>query len=81
MLLGQGGDVVLEGVGHPAVANPHVADTLKSIPEIVSLANSLVDQLVEVEVVAEDDMATHVEQEALWGEVRACQATCLISLQ
>lgn len=81
MLLGKGSDVVLEGVGHPAVADPHIADTLQGVPEVISLAHSPINQLIKVEVVAENDVTPHVKQEALWCKVCAGKATCLIRLQ
>ena len=46
-----------------------------------SLTNGSIDELIKVNVVGEDDMAAHVEQEALWGHVCAGQAASLLSLQ
>ena len=65
MLLWKGSNVVLEGVGNPSITDPYVADSLEGVPEIVTLTHSLVDELIKVEVVAENDMATHVKEEAL----------------
>ena len=46
-----------------------------------SPTNGSINELIKVGVVGEDDMATHVEQEALWGHVCASQAASLLSLQ
>ena len=42
---------------------------------------TLIQQVIEVLVVAEDDMAAHVEQEALGGDIGAGQAARLLRLQ
>ena len=59
VLLGQHGDVVLEGVGDPEAIVANVGDTLVGEP-VILLGQSLVDAVVEVLVVGEDDMATNV---------------------
>ena len=81
MLLWKSSDVVLEGVSNPSVADPDVADSLQGVPEVVALAHSLVDELIKVQVVAENDMATHVKKKALRCDVCAGQTTSFISLQ
>ena len=80
VLLGQRTDVVLEGVGDPPLAHPHVGHTLQCVPGIGAVTQCSIQQLVEVVPVAEDDMATHVKQEALLSDVGARQATSLINL-
>jgi hypothetical protein len=45
-------------------------------PILWSGAHSSIDQFIEVIVVREDDVATHVEEEALGGDVCASKATC-----
>lgn len=59
VLLGQHGDVVLEGVGDPEALVANVGDTLVLVPVII-LGESLVDAVVEVLVVGEDDVATNI---------------------
>mmetsp|Transcript_10143 Transcript_10143/g.27656 ORF Transcript_10143/g.27656 Transcript_10143/m.27656 type:complete len:447 (+) Transcript_10143:428-1768(+) len=76
----KGTDVVLEWVSNPPVLDPHVRDTLHCIPVVVANANGSVNQLVEVLVVAEDHMATHIEKEAFGSYVRTRQATRFIKL-
>mmetsp|Transcript_19396 Transcript_19396/g.61731 ORF Transcript_19396/g.61731 Transcript_19396/m.61731 type:complete len:540 (+) Transcript_19396:304-1923(+) len=73
VLLGEGGDVVLERVRHPRVLHPHIGDALVGVPAYVLLDRS-VDELVEVLVVGEDDVPPHVEQEPLGGDVCAGEA-------
>ena len=38
ILLGQGTDVVLEGIGHPSPLHPHIRHPLQHIPSLVALA-------------------------------------------
>lgn len=59
VLLGQHGDVVLEGVGDPKALVADVGDTLVLVP-VILLGESLVDAVVEVLVVGEDDVATNI---------------------
>ena len=59
IILGQHGDVVLEGVGDPEAAVADVGDALVGEP-VILLGQSLVEDIVEVLVVGEDDMATDV---------------------
>lgn len=81
VVLRKGADVVLKGVRHPAILDPDIAHTLQGVPEVVPRAHRAVQKLVKVLVVAEDDMATHVEQEPFWGDICACQATSFYCLQ
>ena len=59
VLLGQNGDVVLEGVGNPEALVTNVGDTLVGEP-VILLGKSLVDAVVEVLVVREDDVTTDI---------------------
>lgn len=59
VLLGQNGDVVLEGVGDPEALVADVGDTLVVVP-VILLGQSLVEDVVEVLVVREDDVATNI---------------------
>ncbi len=59
VLLGQHGDVVLEGIRNPLALVADVGDALVSVP-IVVLGEGLVDAVVKVLVVGEDDVATDV---------------------
>ena len=59
VLLGQNGDVVLEGVGDPEALVADVGDTLVGEP-VILLGESLVDAVVEVLVVGEDDVTTDI---------------------
>ena len=59
ILLGQDGDVVLEGVGDPEALVADVGDTLVGEP-VILLGESLVDAVVEVLVVGEDNVATNI---------------------
>mmetsp|Transcript_2676 Transcript_2676/g.6402 ORF Transcript_2676/g.6402 Transcript_2676/m.6402 type:complete len:516 (+) Transcript_2676:910-2457(+) len=77
---GEGTDVVLEGVRNPSVLDPDVRDALKRVPAVVSIANGRVDELVEVLVVAEDDVASHVKEKALGRNIGAGQPTGLVEL-
>lgn len=61
ILLGQHGDVVLEGVGDPKALVAHVGDALVVEP-VILLGQSLVETVVEVLVVGEDNVATNVVQ-------------------
>ena len=61
LLLGQHGDVVLEGVGDPFVLAADVGDTLVSVP-VLLLGEGLVDAVIEVLVVGEDNVAADVVQ-------------------
>ena len=81
VLLGQGTDVVLEGICHPAVFDPDIRYPLEGVPEVWSRPNSCVDELVKVLVVAENDVTAHVKEEALGGDVCAGQTTSFTSLQ
>ena len=77
VVLGQGSNVVLEGVCDPAVPDPDIAHALEGVPVVITLANSLVDESVKVVVVAEDNMPAHVKQEALWSDISARQTASL----
>ena len=81
MLLWKSCNVVLEGVRAPSVTDPDIADTLQSVPEVIALPYSLVDELIKVEVVAENDVAAHVKEKSLGCDICAGQASSLISLQ
>ena len=59
ILLGQHGNVVLEGVGNPEALVTNVGDTLVGEP-VILLGESLVEAVVEVLVVREDNVATDV---------------------
>lgn len=59
ILLGQHGNVVLEGVGNPEALVTNVGDTLVGEP-VILLGESLVDAVVEVLVVREDDVTTDI---------------------
>jgi hypothetical protein len=59
VLLGEDGDVVLEGVGNPELLVADVGDTLVGVP-VILLGESLVEAVVEVLVVGEDNVATDV---------------------
>ena len=59
ILLGQHGNVVLEGVGNPEALVTNVGDTLVGEP-VILLGKSLVDAVVEVLVVREDDVTTDI---------------------
>lgn len=61
VLLGEHGDVVLEGVGNPEALVADVGDSLVDEPVVV-LGESLVQAVVEVLVVGEDDMTANVVQ-------------------
>ena len=56
-------------------------DTLQSVPEVGPRPHSGVQELIKVLVVAEDDMAAHVKEEALWRDICAGQSTSLCCLQ
>ena len=81
VILWQCGNVVLEGVGHPAITDPDVAYSLQGVPHFITLAQGCVDEVVKVLVVTEDNVAAHVKKEALGRDIRTRQAACLISLQ
>mmetsp|Transcript_15849 Transcript_15849/g.28134 ORF Transcript_15849/g.28134 Transcript_15849/m.28134 type:complete len:259 (+) Transcript_15849:941-1717(+) len=70
-------DVVLKRVSDVAVLNPDVRDALQRVPRLLARPASLVQQLVEVLVVAEDNVAAHVEEKALVGHVSARQTSGL----
>lgn len=59
VLLGEHGDVVLEGVRNPEALVANVGDSLVGVPVII-LGESLVDAVVEVLVVGEDNVATDI---------------------
>ena len=61
LLLGQHGDVVLEGVGDPLTLAADVGNTLVGVP-VVLLGESLINAVVEVLVVGENNVATDVVQ-------------------
>ena len=46
-----------------------------------SLTNGSINELIKVGIVGEDDMATHVKQEAFGGHICAGQGPSLLSLQ
>jgi hypothetical protein len=79
VILIQSCNVVLEGVCHPSVADPHIRHPLQCVPALC--ANCCIQQLVEVLPVAENDMATHVKQKAFWGGSSAGEASRLWCLQ
>ena len=81
VFLGQCADIVLEWVGHPAVFDPDVGHPLKSVPKVWARPNCCIDQLIEVLIVAENDVPAHVEQEPLRRGVRAGQTPCFVGLQ
>ena len=58
-MLGQLGDIVLEGVGNPDTLVTNVGDTLVSVP-VILLGKGLVDAVVKVLVVGEDDVTTDI---------------------
>ena len=80
VFLGQSRDIVLEGVGHPAVLDPHIADALQGVPETIPRPHCCVQELVKVLVVAKDHMATHVKEEALRSDVSARKTSGFIRL-
>lgn len=59
LVLGQHGDVVLEGVGDPFIVAADVRDTLVAIPVIIA-GEGLVDTVIEVLVVREDNVTTDI---------------------
>lgn len=59
LLLGQHGDVVLEGVGDPLFLAANVGDTLVGVP-ILLLGEGLIDAVVEVLVVGEDNVTADI---------------------
>lgn len=59
LLLGQHGNVVLEGVRDPLLLAAHVGNALVSVP-VGLFGESLVDTVVEVLVVGEDNVATDI---------------------
>lgn len=61
LLLGQHGDVVLEGVGNPLLLAANVGDTLVGVP-ILLLREGLVDAVIEVLVVGEDNVTADIVQ-------------------
>ena len=61
--------------------NGDIRDTLQSVPEVGPRPHSGVQELVKVLVVAEDDMAAHIKQKALWRDICAGQSTSLCCLQ
>jgi hypothetical protein len=61
VLLGEHGDVVLEGVGDPKALVANVGDSLVDEPVVV-LGESLVQAVVEVLVVGEDDVTANIVQ-------------------
>lgn len=63
LLLGQHGDVVLEGIGNPATMVADVGDTLVLVP-VGGVGQGFIEAIVEVLVVREDDMTTNIEE--LW---------------
>ena len=72
---GQAVDVVLERVGHEATVHPHprLAHVL-----VVIAAQHLLDELVEVAVVAEHDVAAVVPDEAVRVAVARCEAADVV---
>lgn len=61
LLLGQHGDVVLEGVGNPLLLAANVGNTLVGVP-ILLLREGLVDAVIEVLVVGEDNVTADIVQ-------------------
>lgn len=80
VLLVERADVVLKRVGDPASLDPDVRHALQGVPGVVTRANGSVDELIKVVVVAENDVAAHIIEEALWGDVCAGKAACLVRL-
>ena len=52
--------------------SPHA---LQRVPDVVSVAYSLVQELIKVLIVAENHMAAHVKQKPFWSDICACKAT------
>lgn len=69
VLLGQHGNVVLEGVRNPLAPVTDIGDALVSVP-IVVLGEGLVDTVVKVLVVGEDDVAADVVELREWSANR-----------
>lgn len=61
VLLGEHGDVVLEGVGDPKALVADIGDSLMDEPVVV-LGESLVQAVVEVLVVGENDVTANIVQ-------------------
>lgn len=61
LLLGEHGDVVLEGVGDPFALAADVGDTLVAVPVIV-VGEGFVDTVIKVLVVGEDNVTTDIEK-------------------
>jgi hypothetical protein len=61
LLFGQDCDVVLERIWDPKTLIADIRDTLVLIP-IIRFGKSFVDNIVEVLVVGEDDMASNIEE-------------------
>lgn len=59
LLLGQHGDVVLEGVGDPFIVTADVGDTLVTVPVLIA-GEGFVDAVIEVLVVGEDNVTTDI---------------------
>ena len=76
ILLVEGRDVVLKRVGNPTVLEPDVRDAFEGVPGFWAGTEGGVEEVVKVLVVRKDDVASHVVEEALWGDVCACKATC-----
>jgi len=77
VLLGEHGDVVLEGVGDPEALVADVGDSLVDEPVVV-LGESLVQAVVEVLVVGEDDMTANIVQEAFRSDIGTGKTTSLM---
>ena len=56
-------------------------DSLQGIPDGVARAHSSIKEFIKVLIVAKDDMATHVKQEAFWADICACKAASLRCLR
>lgn len=61
VLLGQNGNVVLEGIRDPDTLVADIGDTLVGVPVII-LRKSFVDAVVEVLVVGEDNVSANIVQ-------------------
>ena len=62
---------------YPSVLQPYVADPLVRVPPNVALGHSFINEIVEVLIVRENNVASHIEKEPFRGFVRAGEASSL----
>jgi hypothetical protein len=59
VVLGQHGDIILEGVWHPETLVSDIGDALVGVP-VVLFGQGLVDAVIKVLVVGEDDVTADI---------------------